>query len=97
MVASICQSTAANDRFYYHFSLFSPFFFFSFAGSESALLALDLGGFGDDEPDGNMDVLLGYPSQQAADSDLFPCGNVSFDISCFGLYLYSSVGFTSPQ
>lgn len=72
-------------------------FFSSFANSESALVALDLGGIGGGPPDGNMDVLLGYPSQQAADSDRFPCGQTTFDTSCFGLYLYSGTGYDSPK
>merc|ERR1711981_1540699 len=47
---------------------------------------------GDADPDGNMDFIIGYPSEVADDSDRFPCGDVVFDVTCFGLYLYSGTG-----
>lgn len=68
--------------------------------SESFTLALDLGtlvanGNGSGELDGNFDVVLGYPSQQAGDSDPFPCGS-ALDTTCFGVYLYSGTERADP-
>merc|ERR1711981_350181 len=60
--------------------------------SAMALTALDLGAPGSAMPDGNMDFIIGYPSEVADDSDRFPCGDVVFDVTCFGLYLYSGTG-----
>jgi len=63
-----------------------------FRNSESVLVALDLGSPNGGLPDGVMDFIIGYPSERSADSDRFPCGDVVFDTTCFGLYLYSGEG-----
>merc|ERR1711916_309588 len=56
----------------------------------------DFGGAADGKPDGALDLIVGYPADQAIDSDPFPCGN-AFDVDCFGLYRYSGASFTLPQ
>jgi hypothetical protein len=66
-----------------------------FGSSESCAIAFDVG---DDaansaEPDGSFDFVVGYPAQQADESDNFPCTNggtnTDFDTACFGLYRFS--------
>ena len=64
----------------------------NFANSEAALMAFDFGSPSGGAPDGLMDVIIGYPSQQADGSDRFPCGDMIFDTTCFGLYLYEGTG-----
>jgi len=67
-----------------------------FAGSESFLIAFDLGAPGKLPRDGVLDVIIGYPAGQAIDSQTFPCGNL-FGTSCFGLYYYSGTSYSTPQ
>jgi hypothetical protein len=61
----------------------------NFGGTESCAIAVDIGnpnaGSNTGTPDGQFDIMVGYPAQLGVGSDRFPCGD-AFDTSCFGLY-----------
>ena len=69
----------------------------NFRNSEAALIALDFGAPGKGLPDGEMDVILGYPPGASDNSERFPCNTAGdvFDTSCFGLYVYGAPGLDS--
>eukprot|EP01108_Squamamoeba_japonica_P008365 TRINITY_DN741_c0_g2_i2.p1 TRINITY_DN741_c0_g2~~TRINITY_DN741_c0_g2_i2.p1 ORF type:complete len:570 (+),score=393.14 TRINITY_DN741_c0_g2_i2:56-1765(+) len=52
-----------------------------FSNSESIAFAFDV------DSDGQMDYVLGYPSEQNDASERYPCAD-TLDVSCFGLYRY---------
>jgi hypothetical protein len=60
-----------------------------------ALIAIDIGNpdtpLTSGTPDGQFDIIFGYPAQLATGSDRFPCGDNKFDTSCFGLYRVATV------
>jgi hypothetical protein len=65
-----------------------------FASSESCAIAFDVGDpvSMSAVPDQKFDFVVGYPAQEGAGSDRFPCsknGVTSFDTSCFGLYRFN--------
>jgi hypothetical protein len=68
-----------------------------FRNSEAALVAFDFGSANQGLPDGEMDIIVGYPPQASDDSERFPCNAAMdvFDVTCFGIYLYSGAGLDS--
>jgi hypothetical protein len=64
-----------------------------FKSQECFAIGFDLGGGADGKPDGNMDFLMGYPSEENANSQPMPCATsptAQLGTECFGLYFFES-------